>query len=195
MNNIVAKMVINLHAGGCRLREGWDNKQGSQLEGCVSDFQPEMSQIVPVGPSDFLDQAVHFKTLEHSGDLGSRLVRHDDAKRTILESSDIEFSPEDSLKELEILALEKIKPAIGSLAIRGGLGDLLKTLDAHGGLFDGGDEFQVTSVRGFHQFPKNGKAVNGFFQRSVFHFPSSIPMFHLAVVFEKTDVIDGGLNA
>jgi hypothetical protein len=195
MNNIVAKMVINLHTDGCRLCKRRDNEEGPQLESCVSHFQPEMGQIVLVGPPDFLDQAVHSEALEHSGDLGAGFVRHDDAKRTVLESMDGKFSTDHSLKELQVFAVEEIEPAIGSLTIRGGLRDLVKIFDAHGGLFDGGDEFQVTSVRRFHQFPKNGKAINGFLQRGFFHFPSAIPMFHLPVVFEKTDVIDGRLNA
>ena len=188
-------MVINLHTGSCRLRKRRDDEQGPQLQRSVSHFLPEAGQIVLVGTSDFLDQAMHSETLEHSGDLGSGFVRHDDAKRTVLESPDVEFSTDHSFKQLQILAVEEIKTAVGSLAIRGGLRDLLKILDADGGLFDGGDEFQVTSVRRFHQFPKHGKAVDGFFQRGLFHLPSPVPMFHLPVVFEKTDVIDGGFNA
>ena len=195
MNSIVAKMVINLHTGSCGLRKRRNDEHGPQLQRSVSHFLPEVSQIVLVGTSDFLDQAMHSETLEHSGDLESRFVRHDHAKRTVLESPDVEFSTDHSFKQLQILAVEEIKPAIGSLAIRGGLRDLLKILDPDGGLFDGGDEFQVTSVRRFHQFPKHGKAVDGFLQRGLFHLPSPVPMFHLPVVFEKTDVIDGGFNA
>ena len=188
-------MVINLHSGSCRLRKRRDDEQSPQLQRSVSHFLPEASQIVLVGTSGFLDQAVHSETLEHSGDLESRFVRHDHSKRTVLESPDVKFSAEHSFKQLQILAVEEIKSAVGSLAIRGGLRDLLEILDADGGLFDGGDEFQVASVRRFHQFPKHGKAVDGFFQRGLFHLPSPVPMFHLPVVFEKTDVIDGGFNA
>jgi hypothetical protein len=125
-------MVIKLHSGSCRLRKRRDDEQSPQLERSVSHFLPEAGQIVLVGTSGFLDQAVHSETFEHSGHLESRFVRHDRSKRTVLESPDVEFSTDHSFKQLQILAVEEIKTAVGSLAIRGGLRDLLKILDADG---------------------------------------------------------------
>ena len=188
-------MVINLYPHRCGFHERRNDEHGSELQGGVSHFLSEVGQVVFVGSSDFLNQAMHFETLEHSGDLGAGFFGQDDAKGTVLESPDIKLSTDDSFEQLQIFAVKEIKPTIGSLAIRRGLRDLFKVLDPHGGIFDRGDEFQVTSVRRFHQFPKNGKTVNGFLQRGIFHFPGAISMFHLPVVFEKTDVIDGRLNA
>ena len=187
-------MVINLHTDSCRLRKRRNDEHGSQLQRRVSHFLSEVGQIVLVSTSDFLDQAMHSETLEHSGDLESGFVRHDDSKGAVLESPDIELSTNHSLKQLQVFALEKIKPAIGSLAVRRGLRDLFKVLDPHGRIFYRGDEFQVTSVRCFHQFPKNGETVNGFLQRGILHFPGAISMFHLPVVFEKTHIVDGRLD-
>jgi hypothetical protein len=195
MNRIIAKMVITLCSHHRRFHERRDDEHSSELQRGDSDFLPEVGQVIFVGSSDPLDQAMHLETFEHSGDSGGGCFGQDGAKGTVLESSNIKLSAHDAFEQLQILAKKEIKTTIPPLSIRCRLGDLLKILDPHGGIFDGRDEFQVTSVRRFHQFPKKGKTVNGFLQRSVFHFPSPIPMFHLPVVFEKTDVIDGGLNA
>jgi hypothetical protein len=187
-------MVMKLHADSCRLRQRRNDEQGPQLQRCVGYFLPKVGQIVLVSSSDFLDQAMHSETLEHSGNLGSGFVRHDDAKGTVLESPDIELSTDHSLKQLQVFAVEEIKPTIGPLAIRGRLRDLFKALDPHGRIFDLGDEFQVTSVRCFHQLPKDRETVNGFLQRGILHFPGAIPVFHLPAVFEKAHIVDGRLN-
>jgi len=191
MNRIVAKMVINLCPHRRGFHERGDNEHRSELEGGVNHFLSKVGQVVFVGPSDFLNQAMHSETFEQSGDSGAGYFGQEGAKGTVLESPDVKFSADDAFEQLQILAVKEIKPTIGPLAIRCGLRDFLKVLDPHGGIFDGGDEFQVTSVRRFHQFPKNGKAVDGFLQRGLFHFPRAIPMFHLPVVFEKTDIING----
>jgi hypothetical protein len=195
MNRIVAKMIINLNPYHRGLHERRDDEHGSELQGGVSNFLSKVGQVVFVGSSDFFNQAMHSETLEHSGDLGAGFCGQDGAQGTVLESPDVKFSPEDPFEQLQILTVKQIKPTIGPPAIRCRLRDLFKVLDPHGGIFNGGDEFQVTSVRRFHQFPKDGKAVNGFLQRGIFHFPSTVPMFHFPVVFEKTDVIDRCLNA
>jgi hypothetical protein len=194
MNRIVAKMVIKLRSDSRGLRKRGNDKHGPQLQRCVGHFLPEVGQIVLVSTSDFLDQAMHSETFEHSGDLRAGFVRHDHAEGTVLESPDIELSTNNSLKELQVFGVEKIKPTIGPLAVRRGLRDLCKVLYPHGRVLDLGDEFQVTSVRCFHQFPKNRKAVDGFLQRGILHFPAAISVFYLPVVFEKADIIDGRLN-
>ena len=194
MNRIVAKMVMKLHTSSLRLRKRGNDEHGPQLQRYVSHFLPKVGQIVLVSTSDFLDQAMHSEALEHSGDLGAGFVRHDDAKGTVLESPDIELSTDNSLKQLQVFAMEEIKPAIGPLAIRRRLRDLFKVLDPHGRVLDLGDEFHVTSVRCFHQFPKKRKTIDGFFQRGILHFPGTISVFYLPVVFEKTYIVDGRLN-
>ena len=188
-------MVITLCSHHRRFHERGDDEHSSELQSGDSDFLPEVGQVVFIGSSDPLDQAMHSETLEYSGDLGTGRFVQNGAKGTVLEPPDIKLSPDDAFEQLQILAEKEIKPTIDSLSIRYGLRDLLKILDPYGGVFDGGDEFQITSVRCFHQFPKNGKAVNGFLQRSIFHFVGAISVFYLSVVLEKTDVIDGCLNA
>jgi len=194
MNEIIAKMVIKLNPDGRWFHERRDDQQRPKLQDGVDRLLPEVGKVVFVGPSDFLDEAMHSETFEQSGDPGSGYFRQDVPERAVLESADVKFSTHDAFEQLQILAVEEIKPAVGSLAVRGWLGDFLKILDAHGRIFEGRDEFQVTPVRCFHQFPKNGKTVNGFFQWGLFHLPSPVPMFHLPVVFEETHIIDGCLD-
>ncbi len=188
-------MIINLSPNYRGFHERRDDEHGSELQGGVNDFLSKVGQVVFISSSDFFNQAMHFETLEHSGDLGARFFGQDGAKGTILESPDVKFSANDTFEQLQILTVKEIKPTIGPLAIRCRLGDFFKVLDPRGRIFDDGDELQVTPVRRFHQFPKNRKAVNGFLQRGIFHLPSAIPMFHLSVVFKKTDVVNRCLNA
>jgi len=188
-------MVITLHSHHRGFHQRRDDEHGSEFQSGDSDFLPEVGQVVFIGSSDSLDQTMHFETFEYSGNLRTTHPGQEGAKGTVLESPNTKLSADDAFEQLQILAKKEIKPAIGSLAIRSGLRDLLKILDPDGGIFDGGDEFQVTSIRRFHQFPKNGKAVNSFLQRSILHLPGAIPMFHPPVVFEKTDIVDGGLDA
>jgi hypothetical protein len=188
-------MVINLYPHRHGLDERWNDEHGSQLQGGVGHLLSEVGQIILVSSSDFFDQAMHFETLEHSGNLGSGFVGHEDAKGTVLESPDIELSTDNSLQQLQVFTLEEVKPAIGPLAVRHRLRDLLKVLDPHGGIFDLGDKLQVPSVCRFHQLPKNRETVDGFLQRGVLHFPGAVPVFHLPVVFEKAHIVDGCLDA
>jgi len=183
-------MVTKLYFHHRGLTERRDDDHGPDLQRRSNHLLSEASQVILISSSDSLNQAVHFETLEHSGDLMSGFADHHGAKGTVLETTDIELSADDAFEQFQVFTVKEIKAAIGPLAIGGRLRDLFKVLDSHGGIIDLGDELQVTSVRRFHQFPKNGKAVNGFPQRGVLHFPSAVPMFHLPVVFEKTDVID-----
>ena len=188
-------MVIKLNPHHCWFHERRDDEHCSQLQGSIHHFLFKVGEVVLISPSDFFNQAMHSETPEHSGDLMPRFADHNGAKRPVLKSTDIELSPDDVFEELQIFTVKEVKPAICALAIRRGLRDLFEVPDPYGGIFDLGDELQVTSIRSFHQFSKDGETVDGFLQRGVLHFPTAIPVFHLSVVFEKTDLIDRRLNA
>jgi len=188
-------MVMNLNPHNCWLHERRDDEHGSQLQGSIHHSLSKVCEVVLISISDFLDQAMHSETLEHSGDLMPRFAGHNGTKGTVLKSTDIELPSDDAFEQLQIFTLKEVKPAICSLAIRRGLGELFEVPDPYGGIFDRRDELQVTSIRRFHQFPKDGETVDGFLQRGLLHFPSAIPVFHLPVVFEKADIVDGRLNA
>lgn len=188
-------MVIKLDSRSCSFPERRDNEHGSEFQRSECCFLSEAGEIVPVSTSDFFNQAVHPESLKHPGDLGARFMRQEGAKGAVLKAMDMKLSTDNPFEQLEVFTAEEIKTAIGPLAIRGRLRDLFKVLDPHSRILDRGDELQITPVRRLHQFPKHGKTVDGFLQRGIFHFPSAIPMFHLPVVFEKTDVIEGCLNA
>jgi hypothetical protein len=188
-------MIINLHTGSSMLRKSRNDEHGSELQGCGYHFLSETSQVVPVRSLDSFNQPVHSKTLEDPGDLMPGFTEQNGTKGTVLKSTDIELSPDNAFEQSQILTVKEVKPAITPLTIRYWLGDLLELFDAHGGIFDGRDEFQVTLVSGFQQFPEGREAVDGFLHRGILHFPSTIPVFHSSVVPEKTDIVDGRLNA
>ena len=81
-------MVTKLYLHHRGLTERRDDDHGPELQSRSNHLLSEASQVILISPSDSLNQAMHFETLEHSGDLGSGFVRHDDAKRTVLESPD-----------------------------------------------------------------------------------------------------------
>lgn len=188
-------MVTKLYLHHRGLTERRDDDHGPELQSRSNHLLSEASQVILISPSDSLNQAMHSETLEHSGDLMPRFAGHNGTKGTVLKSTDIELPSDDAFEQLQIFTLKEVKPAICSLAIRRGLGELFEVPDPYGGIFDRRDELQVTSIRRFHQFPKDGETVDGFLQRGVLHFPSAIPVFHLPVVFEKADIVNGRLNA
>lgn len=188
-------MAIKLDSRSCSFPERGDNEHGSEFQRSEYCFLSEAGDVIPVSTSDFLDHSMHPESLKHPGDLRARFFRQDGAKGAVLKAMDMKLSTDNTFKQLQIFTTEEIKTAIGPLAIRLRLRDLFKILGSHGRILDRGDELQITPVRRLHQFQKNGKAVDGFLQRGIFHLPSAVPMFHLPVVSEKTDIIEGGLNA
>jgi hypothetical protein len=58
-----------------------------------------------------------------------------------------------------------------------------------------GKEVEITSVATEENFPQVDKAIDGFFQWRQFSCFSAVFMFHLAVVFEKGDIVGGGFDA
>src|SRR4030042_3447271 len=151
-------MVINSDSRSCSFPERGDNEHGSEFQRSECCFLSESGEVVPVGTSDFFNQAMHFKSLKQPRDLGARFFRQEGAKGTILKAMDMKFSTDNPFEQLPIFIAEEIKPAIGPLAIRRRLRDLFKILDPHGGILERGDELQITPGRPLHQFPKNGKA-------------------------------------
>jgi len=188
-------MVINLHTASSLLCKSRNDEHRSELQGCGYHFLSKASQVVPVSFLDSFNQPVHSKTLEDPGDLMCGFTKQNGTKGTVLKSTDVELSPGDAFEQSQILTVKEVKPAITPLSIRYGLGDLLELFDSHGRIFDGRDEFEVTLVSGFHQFPQGRKAVDGFLHCGVLHFPTSIPVFHSSVVLEKTDIINRYLDA
>jgi hypothetical protein len=188
-------MVIKLDSSGCSFPERRDDKQGSEFQRREYCFLSEAGDVIPVSASDFFNHAVHSESFKHPGNLGAGFFRKDRTKGTVLKTMYMKFSTNNPLKQLEVFTPEEIKAAIGPLAVRRRLRNLFKVLDPDRGILDRGDKLQITPVGRFHQFPKHRKTVDGLLQRSLLHLPRAVPMFHLPVVFEKTDVIDGGLDA
>lgn len=188
-------MVINLHSDSRRFRKSRDDEHSSEFQSRGCYFFTQASQVVPVSLLNSFDQPVHPETFNKPGDLVAGFSKQNSAKGTVLKSPDVELSPNNAFEQFQIIAVEKIKSAITPLTIQRWLGDLLEIFDAHGRIFDSRDEFEVTLVGSFQQFPKNREAIDGFLHRGLLHFPSTVPVFHPSVVLEKTDIVDGRLDA
>jgi integrase len=62
-------------------------------------------------------------------------------------------------------------------------------------ILDGGEELQIAAIGGHQQFLQSRQAIDCFLHSRVLLFLPPIPMFYLAVVLEKGDVVDSGLDA
>src|SRR4051812_10802802 len=71
---------------------------------------------------------------------------------------------------------------------------LVELVSSIAGILDGGEELQVAAVGGCQQIPWRPRAVNGLLHRRPFGLPGAIAMFYLAVVLEKGQIVDGGLD-
>lgn len=175
--------------------EHGDEIHFSHLQSRSSNLPSKDRQVILVSPSHFLDEAMFAKSFDHARDLTRRLTDKNTSNATVLKSTDVEFTACYSLEKIKVIALEEVESPIATIAIFNGLGNFLKIPDTRGGIIDARDEFQVSSVGRSHQLAEYRHAVNRFLDRSVFHGPRSISMFHPSVVHKKGDLIRHRLDA
>lgn len=130
-----------------------------------------------------------------TGDLRCGLLREMTAEIFILKAADFVFAPGNGLKQQLIIRIKEIESPERSVVMLSGTGKLLKLVVPGTRIIDGGDEFKITTICCCEKFAECREAVDGILYGSPFGFAASITMFYLTVVFEKGDVIDGGLNA
>jgi len=175
--------------------EHGDEIHFSHLQSRSSDFPSKDCQVILVSPSHFLDETMFAKPFDHVRDLTRRLTDESISNATILKSTDVEFTACYSLEQIKVITLEEVESPIATIAIFNGLRDFLKIPDTRGGIIDARDEFQVSSIGCSHQLAQYRHAVNRFLDRSVFHGPRSISMFHPSVVHKKGDLVRHCLDA
>jgi len=166
-----------------------------QFKPCGNNLLPKGSQIVFVRASDFLDKSMQAEALELARDLSCSFLCQMGTKVLVLKAADVVFAPSDGFKEQLIVWVKEIESGDGSVVIFGGTGQFLQFVVSGTGVVDDGDEFEIPTISCGEKLAQCRKAVNGFLHGSPLGFPASIAMFYLTVVFEKGDVIDGGLNA
>ena len=113
----------------------------------------------------------------------------------ILKAADVVLAPGNSLKQQLIVWIKEIESGNGSVIVFGGTGQFLQLIVSGTGVVDGGDEFEVPTIRCGEKLAQGRKTVDGLLHGSPFGFPAPIAMFYLTVVFEKGNVVDGSFDA
>ncbi len=113
----------------------------------------------------------------------------------ILKAADVVFAAGNGLEQLLIVRIKEIESGERPVIVFGRTGQFSKLVVSRTWIIDGGDEFEIATIRCGEKFAQGWKAVDGLLHGSPFGFSASIAMFYLTVVFEKGDVIDGCLDA
>src|SRR6187549_3962411 len=92
----------------CRraLGDGRYQEQAPELESRNQNSLAKARDVVFVGATDLLDEAMGTQPLEDSPDLRSRLARQEILQVTALEAAQVEFSSQDRLHDGSILFRE-----------------------------------------------------------------------------------------
>jgi hypothetical protein len=190
MNKMLRKMVKIFESVGQSPSERRDHEQFSGFQRGCDNSSTEFSQVVFVGSSDLFDKAMCSKPFEHARDLTGRFSDHMFFESLAGEAADVEFATANRMKQIEVVSVKEIKASIAAAIISDGPGDLFDVFLGRTGIVNGGDEIDIASVCGTHQFSKHIQAVDAFLQRRKLNFAGAVAMFHPAVVFEEGNVID-----
>ena len=173
----------------------WDDIHFSQLQSGCSYSASQSSQIVFVRIANFLNQAMLSQSLKKPGHLVPLFVLDDFTQRAITESADVKFTADDRTEQFKVIAVKEIESSIASVILFNGPGYFVQVFDSAERVIDSRDKLNVPAIGCFHQSDKQRQAVNGFFQRRIFHFPCAVPVFHPSVVFKERDVIGHSFNS
>ena len=99
------------------------------------------------------------------------------------------------MEQLEVIAAKQVESAILTLSFGDAMADFVQVTNPRSRVIDDRNKLQVALVGAVHENAKGWKAIDGFLHRSEFHLPSAIAMFHPTVVFEKRDIVRGGLDS
>ena len=112
----------------------------------------------------------------------------------VLKTADVVFAAGNDLEQELIVWIKEIESSEGSVVVFGWPGKFLELTVSRTGILDGGNEFEISAIRCAEMFAQGRKTVDRFLHGSPLGFSASIAMFYLTVVFEKGNVVDGGLN-
>jgi hypothetical protein len=172
-----------------------DHEQFSGFQSGRDNSMAEFGQIVFVCSSDFFDKAVRMKPFEHARYLMGSFAGKVFFDLAVAQSADVEFAPDNSFKQIQIVAIKKVEAAIAAAVVAYGLRNLFDVFLCGTGIVNGRDEIDIAAIGSAHQFGKHIQTVDVFWQRRKLHLAGAVAMFHPAVVFEKGNVIDGCFDA
>lgn len=172
-----------------------DHEQFSSFQSGRDNSMAEFGQVVFVCSSDFFDKAVRMKPFEHARYLMGSFAGKVFSDSAVAQSAGVEFTPDNSFKQIQIVAIKKVKAAIAAVVVANGLRNLFNVFLCRTGIVDGRDEIDIAAIGSGHQFGKHIQTVDAFLQRRKLYLAGAVAMFHPAVVFKKGNVIDGCFDA
>ena len=114
-----------------------DDGEFSELEAEECDLPSELGQIVLIGPSNPLDQAMQAQAFEAVGDLGRRPTQFL-LEVSVAQPADGELAPRQGFKEAVIGWLKEVVAFVSPALLLDGLRDLRQGPDADRGIIQVG---------------------------------------------------------
>lgn len=164
------------------------------FEGSGRDTSSKCGEVVLVAVTGFFNKTVFSKPFEHSGNLPGILSWQAVAQIAVAEAADVEFAANDDPKKIEVVTMKQIETSIAAIVGTSRARDFFQVLDAVAGIVDGRDEREIAAIGTSKKTGEIRQAVDGFFDRRELSGLGPIAVYHLAVVFEKRDVVGGGFD-
>ena len=190
MDKILRKMVKIFGSVSQYPSERRDYEQFSGFQSGRDNSLAEFGQIVFICSSDFFDKAVHIKPFEHARYLMGGFAGKVFSDSAVAQAADVEFTPCNSMEQIQIIAVKKVEAAIAAAVVTDGLRNLFDVFLCGAGIVNGRDEIDIAAIGSGHQFGKHIQTVDAFLQRRKLYLAGAVAVFHLPVVFEKGNVVD-----
>src|SRR5438874_3960477 len=114
-------MRTRLGRSGKQPSQRWDHDECAQLQGAHNDLLASLGEVVLVGVSDLLDQAMDMQALEQARELGTGVVWQDPLQVSVAEAADLPFAARQGDEEGEVVGAEQIEAAITPVVLTGRL--------------------------------------------------------------------------
>src|SRR5213593_1494084 len=156
---------------------------------------PQAGEVVAVGAGDTFDQpegtqAVQLARQARSAEFGQPRLEVGAAQAV-----DVERRALQGAQQSLFGAREEVQSLDGALALALRFGEAHQIALAAGGVGQRGEELEVAAIATEQNLAQVEQAVDGLFERSELPGGMPIPVFHLAMVLEKGNVIGGGFQA
>ena len=152
-------------------------------------------EVIAVAVRNALDEPEGSQTVELTGELRAADLRDERREIGAAHPVDVELWALQCAQKPLLGALEEVRSLDRSLAVLLRLARSNEMALAAGGVLDSGQKFQVTSVASEQNLAQIDQAVDALLQWGKLPSAVTIPVFHLAVVLEKGNIVGGRLQA
>jgi hypothetical protein len=152
-------------------------------------------EIVAIGAGDAFDDVELAQTGEVSGEGGGRALGECWQEVGAAEAGDIESGTLQGRKQGLFGAAEEVETPEGAAFDGARLGKTVECPDAGREVVKTGEVFEIAAVTAEQNVTEVGEAIDVLFDGSEGVACWTLPMFYLAVVLERGDVVGGGLDA